>query len=271
MSTNLLQDDIGTILTSVFDAGETLYVVNPSGETISEFITTLEDSSAHPEVRMLAEERVLKDIMDDFILASTAADLIEAETLALRLLADGPNHSIAVTSDEVYALVTVGDSVAGLGTDDDEFVGDVFGFYADVWDDAEAFSLRTPPLSLVQETLESDIGSETAADFDAVLGSLATARGDGDGLDEVTIALLVAAKNGELLYDISKWGEDIGLASKATFSRTKTKLEDMGLIDTEKVPIDVGRPRLRLMLGDERLKGADTDDLASITQSILAA
>ncbi len=32
----------------------------------------------------------------------------------------------------------------------------------------------------------------------------------------------------------------------------------MGLIDTEKVPIDVGRPRLRLKIGDERLQEATT-------------
>jgi hypothetical protein len=75
-----------------------------------------------------------------------------------------------------------------------------------------------------------------AADFRAVLDSLEAARGGGEGLDEVTISLLVAAKNRELLYDISRWGEDIGLASKATFSRTKTRLEDNGLIETEKVP-----------------------------------
>jgi hypothetical protein len=117
----------------------------------------------------------------------------------------------------------------------------------------------------------TDIGDDAAADFDAVLDSLQTARGDGDGLDEVTISLLVAAKNGELLYDISKWGEDIGLASKATFSRTKTQLEDRGLIDTEKVPIDVGRPRLRLKLGDDRLTEADADELASVAQSLIAS
>ncbi|PWG73380.1 hypothetical protein DF186_23370, partial [Enterococcus hirae] len=79
-------------------------------------------------------------------------------------------------------------------------------------------------------------------------------------------SLLVAAKNDVLLYDISKWGEDVGIASKATFSRTKTKLEDMGLIDTEKVPIDVGRPRLRLKLGDDRLRDANTDQLAGVAQ-----
>jgi len=102
-----------------------------------------------------------------------------------------------------------------------------------------------------------------------VLSSLQTARGDGEGLDEVTISLLVAARNGELLYDISKWGEDIGLAARRPSPRTKTTLEDMGLIDTEKVPIDVGRPRLRLMLGDERLEDASTDELASVAQSLL--
>jgi DNA-binding MarR family transcriptional regulator len=66
----------------------------------------------------------------------------------------------------------------------------------------------------------------------------------------VTVSLLVAARNRELLYDISRWGEDVGLASKATFSRTKSQLEERGLLDTEKVPIDVGRPRLRLRLTD---------------------
>ncbi|PHQ46924.1 hypothetical protein DJ68_04650, partial [Halorubrum sp. C3] len=88
---------------------------------------------------------------------------------------------------------------------------------------------------------------------------------------EVTVSLLVAAKNDVLLYDISKWGEDVGIASKATFSRTKTRLEDLGVIDTEKVPIDVGRPRLRLKLGDERLEGVDAAELAAEAAEMMAA
>jgi hypothetical protein len=35
------------------------------------------------------------------------------------------------------------------------------------------------------------------------------------------------------------------------------------------VPIDVGRPRLRLKLGDDRLADADTDQLAGVATSIL--
>jgi hypothetical protein len=102
-----------------------------------------------------------------------------------------------------------------------------------------------------------------------VRSSLTTARGNGEGRDEVTISLILAARNGELLYDISKWGEDVGLASKATFSRTKSALEDLGLIATEKVPIDVGRPRLRLKFADERLRTASADELASVAMGLM--
>jgi hypothetical protein len=272
MSATLLREDTGSMLASVLDRAQSpIYVVNPSERTISELITTLDETDEPVDVRVLADERTLKDVMDDFLVASTAADLVESGTLAMRLLDDVPNHSIAVTADNVYALVTVSDTVGALSTDDEMFVSETVEYYETTWESADTYSLRTPAITRVRTTLSDEIGGETAADFDSVLGSLATARGDGDGLDEVTISLLVAARNNELLYDISKWGEDVGLASKATFSRTKTKLEDMGLIDTEKVPIDVGRPRLRLMLGDERLENADSDELATVAQSLLAA
>ncbi|MFW6153464.1 MAG: hypothetical protein ACOC42_03805, partial [Halobacteriota archaeon] len=65
----------------------------------------------------------------------------------------------------------------------------------------------------------------------------------------------------DLLYDVSKWGEDIGLASKATFSRKKSELEDAGVIDTEKEYIDVGRPRLRLKFAHASLEGASPADI----------
>ena len=272
MSTTLLQDDAGSTLASVLDdATSPVYVVNPSQQTIAELITTLDEASDPVEVRVLADERTLKDVMDDFLVASTAADLIESDALSMRLLDTVPNHSVAVTAESVYALVAVSDTVGALSTDDSTFVSETVSYYESAWETADTYTLRTPAISRVRSTLAEEIGEGTATDFDSVLGSLATARGDGNGLDEVTISLLVAARNNELLYDISKWGEDVGLASKATFSRTKTKLEDMGLIDTEKVPIDVGRPRLRLMLGDERLEDADSDELATVAQSLLAA
>ena len=105
------------------------------------------------------------------------------------------------------------------------------------------------------------------SNFRTVLESVESLDDESE-LDEVGLSLLMAAEHGQLLYDISRWGEDTGVASKATFSRTKTRLEERGLIDTEKVPIDVGRPRLRLLLGDERLREADAEELTSAAQSV---
>ncbi|MEF8757543.1 MAG: DUF5821 family protein, partial [Halobacteriales archaeon] len=223
MSSNLLDTTTETLLHDVFDAGaETILVANPAGETIEELIeVAVEYDGDLPSMRLLAESDVLKNVMGDFIVASNAADLVDGGDLQLGSASDLPANSLLVTDERVISLVVAGDGVAGLVGDDDAFVEAVGESYDDEWAGAEEFGLRTPPLSKVRETLESDIGPDTERDFEQVLASLETARGDGDGLDEVTISLLVAAKNEELLYDISKWGEDVGIASKATFSRTK--------------------------------------------------
>jgi hypothetical protein len=270
MSSNLHAADVRDLLGSVVGAasGE-LFVVNPNARTLEALIETL-DGSADATVRLLADRRTLKDTLDDFLVGSVAADLIEQGRLELRQH-DTEANTLVVTEDRAVALVIIDGHVAGLVDDDEEFVAGLGEELEAIWADADEFGLRTPAISRVRESLTDDIGPETAEDFDDVLASLETARGDGDGLDEVTVSLLVAAKNEQLLYDISKWGEDVGIASKATFSRTKTRLEEMGLLDTEKVPIDVGRPRLRLVLGDQRLQNASSQEIASVAQSLLAS
>ncbi len=265
------EDSIDAILSAGLDGADGNYlVVNPAEQTVSALVDVLQTATAPPTVRLFAAESALKELLEDFLVASAIADLMAAETLSVRILESVPNNALVVSPDAVVSLVDGGNSVAGLTTTESEFVASTYDHYDQRWQRAETFSLRTPPLSEVMDTLEADIGEEVAADFAAVLDSLESAKGDGEGLDEVTISLLVAARNGELLYDVSKWGEDVGLASKATFSRTKTRLEDSGLIDTEKVPIDVGRPRLRLMLGDSRLEEADISELAGVASRLLA-
>lgn len=270
ITSNILADSIREVLAEgIADGDREVFVVNPSREAVRQLVDVLGGTSVQ-QVRLFVAEQPLKDLLDDFLIASAVSDLVESERLAVRTLEDAPNSALVVSADAVAALVEGPEHAAGLALTDDQFVEELYDAYLEQWEDASAFSLRTPPLSTVMETLEADIGETVAADFATVLESLETARGNGDGLDEVTISLLVAARNGELLYDISKWGEDIGLASKATFSRTKTRLEEHGVIDTEKVPIDVGRPRLRLLLGDEELDATPPDELAAAVEERLA-
>ena len=272
MDSNLLGTDEADMLSSALhESTGDLLVVDPTRSTFEALIGVASDAGrSPPAIRVLAAESTLKATLADFLLGSRAADLVAAETLSLRTLSSHPTNSLLLTDRTVLATVTAGERIAGLTTDDAAFVSSAREHYEARWDDADRYRLRTPPLSRVRSTLASEIGPETRADFDAVLDSLETARGDGEGLEEVTISLLVAARNDVLLYDISKWGEDVGIASKATFSRTKTRLEEAGLIATEKVPIDVGRPRLRLTLGDERLARADIEEFAAVAGELLA-
>jgi hypothetical protein len=271
LRSNLREDSVGAVLSAGIDGADgDLLVVNPSVDAIDALVEVLQATESPPTVRLFAAEQPLKDLMDDFLIASAVADLRDRGVLAVRTLSSVPNNALLLSEESVVAVVESDGSAAGLVTTDSGFVDSTYDHYADRWETAEEFSLRTPPRSEVMETLESEIGPDTAEDFAAVLDSLETARGGGDGLDEVTISLLVAARNGQLLYDISKWGEDIGLASKATFSRTKTRLEDHGLVDTEKVPIDVGRPRLRLMPGSDRLETAAIEDLGDVAAEMLS-
>ncbi|WP_380675140.1 transcriptional regulator TbsP [Salinigranum sp. GCM10025319] len=271
VDSNLLAKGLDDILQTVLsECSEGLLVVNPTADTIEALVSvaTAFDGDL-PVVRVVADGSLLKDVVDDFIVASSAADLVDEGVLSLKVGGGNEANSLVITRDSVLALVTAGDHVAALATDDEVFVDSAYETYAAAWDEAPEFTLRTPSITVVRDSLATDISEAVRDDFDTVLSSLQTARGDGQGLDEVTISLLVAARNEVLLYDISKWGEDIGIASKATFSRTKTRLEDLGLIDTEKVPIDVGRPRLRLKLGDDRLREADVDQLADVAQRLL--
>ncbi|MFT4946335.1 MAG: hypothetical protein ACI8TL_000569 [Natronomonas sp.] len=244
--------------------GETgeLLLVNPTAETLQAAVEMYRDEGSFPEIKVFADKQPLKELIDDFIIASGIADLVDDGAFDVRTLSVVPRHSLLVTEESVLSFVQGAKGVVGLRTTEEPFVSDTHEEYSRRWGDAEEFSLRTPPLSHVRETLEESIGASAVEDFDRVLDSLDTARGDGEGLDEVTISLLVAANNGELLYDISRWGEDIRLASKATFSRNKNLLEDAGLIATEKVPIDIGRPRLRLLLGNSSLESATIEEVA---------
>ncbi len=267
MISNVMERTVADVLREALDsADDSLLVIAPDAVTVNALIEELDDNT--PNVRLLGAPDTLKDVMRNFLTAGRAADHIEAGRLEIRVDTNESN-TLLLTADSLVSVVRAGDRVAGLTTDDEEFIQRANDRFQNAWEAAEIYTLRTPSLARIRETLKTQLGASTAEDFDAALSSFETADGIEDPIDEVMLALLIAAKNDALLYDISKWGEDVGIASKATFSRTKTQLEESGLIDTEKVPIDVGRPRLRLKLADGRPKDATAEELVSIARSIL--
>jgi hypothetical protein len=236
---------------------------------VEALITVLRDRDGPPTVHLLTTESVLRWVRDDFDLASEAADLVENRTLSIKTEEGALENQLVISEGSVVSLVTAGEYPVGLPTDHKGFVGAVNEKWNDRWNRAEEFSLRTPGRSRVEESFNGEFGSEVETDFRAMLDAVEGTRSD-ENLDVVDICLLVAAKHELLLYDISNWGEEVGVASKATFSRRKNNLEESGLIKTEKVPIDVGRPRLRLLFGKDEPQDADVDALPGVAQQLLS-
>ncbi len=248
--------------------GECL-LVDPSASVLRAVGELDHEDSRVSDLRVLASESVLKSVRDEFLAASALADYVEADRVSLRVSTADVDNTLVSTEDSLYAVVQApADGAVALAADDDAFVADINATYTAQFDAAESFSLRTPGRTRVHETLAADLGEAIESDFRAVLDSLDAVSDE--TLDEVTVALLVTARNEGMLYDLSRWGENVGIASKATFSRAKTTLEDEGILDTEKVPIDVGRPRQRLLLDHDELAAADIDEFAAVAQRVLA-
>lgn len=260
---------LGDDLEAEFDLDEFL-LVNPNEFTVKTIIANAFNDS-WPRLRILAEEQVMKEARRDFPFATKAADLVDDDQLVIRIVEELPRNSLFLGSDRSVVLVTNNDDVFGVQIDSDDVVSSLSQAYEEEWTNAGTFDLRTPALSRIRESLQDEFDDSFLEEFDNTfefLGPVSRGRND---IDEVVLVLLITAKRGELLYDIGRWGEELGLASRATFSRTKQQLEDIGLIKTEKVPVDVGRPRMRLHLAVDELEGESGDAFVSRARELIEA
>lgn len=271
LSSHTVTSSVDENLREVF-AGETgeMLAIGFDEDLIRGLIEVLWEAEDPPPVHVLARDAVLKWMRADFVLASTAAELAEAGRLELRTAPEYLENVLVVSEESVVSVVQAAERVGTFVTDDEEFVEAVNERWESAFERGEKFSLRTPARSQVLDSLAEAFDSEMARDFRKILEAVGSTR-DEKVLNEVGVSLVVATRHEELLYDISHWGEDVGVASKATFSRTKTALEKQGVIETEKVPIDVGRPRLRLVVGDERLEEASSEDVPSVVRELFSA
>ena len=249
----------------ISDRDEPALYINPRSEQLAAFAEQAVPAEDQPKIRLLADSDEIKDALYSFLTASKIAELIHRDQLSLRTLSEPVQNTIFTTESETVIPVVGEHSISST---DSDLVSSVYGEFDSRFEAAEQYHLRTPPLSVVKETLREEIGDDIADEFDKVLAHAEEISNSNDYLSIVEIMLILAARNEVLLYDISKWGEDVGIASKATFSRAKSALEDADLIETEKVPLDIGRPRLRLIATD-KLATADLKTLSTEIQSPL--
>jgi hypothetical protein len=246
-------------------------------------------ASDPPHLRLLAAPATVDRLFDDFLAASRAADLVAAVRTT-----DPPATGVLVTDRTVSVLVPAArrpdratppaadrdgpndrpedpvDGTVGLRTTDRETAAAVRSAHREAWVAADPVRPDGPPLSTVRDALESRFGRTVRSAFAELGAAVAPARGPDALLGGVTASLLAGARARLQFNDLAAWGSETGVGSPATFSRVRRRLEAAGVLDTDKVPIGVGRPRLRLRYATDRLTDAGTGETVAILRDRLA-
>lgn len=273
-TTSTASSHVRRVFADAVERSDPVVVRNPSASTVAavtERLHELESDRRPRGVSVLASEPVLEELDGQFVLKSLLADLVEEGTVSLRAypFSRTAQSNLLVTPTATTALVSAGASVVALRSDD-EMVAETLAEESErLFEEGTAYDLRTPGVSRLRATLAEELGTACASDFAGVYESLQTTRGPSVEVDEVQLLLLLGAKHGLLFYDLSRWGEHVGLASKSTFSRRKSQLEERGLLTAERVPMEVGRPRHRLHLADDQLADATPAELTTVALSAL--
>ena len=246
MAPTVTGDRPRSVIAETAASTDELLLLTPSQTIIADAVNVLLGHDLSKETQLISREHVLETVLDEFVLASRIADLQAADKLALRGTDQTLGNSLLIGEDTITAVIDGPEQCVGLSDGSQAAIENVRKRHQQYWNTATPAEPRTPPLSKLDETLRGRVGPAVAEDFTEIVTAVTPGDHDHSSLSGVAISLLAAANNEVLLYDLNRWGEDVGLASKATFSRSKSRLEDAGLVVTEKVPIDVGRPRLRL-------------------------
>lgn len=235
-------------LTARFDRIDGRWMLsNPPVEVLTGVVRALEAAPDPPTVDVLGRSDVFREFRNDFEIGCRASALIRDDLLRLRVAECGNLSMLLITPTEAQLVIFLDEYVDLSTITDEDWVGDVFEEVTAEFEAAEPYSVRKPPFDEVFRTASEKLGEPFETDFRAVL-ELAAEEGRRKAFNAVTAAILVGASHELENYAVGRWLESTGVASTASASRYKTTLEERGLVETENVQVEIGRPRQQLLL-----------------------
>ncbi|MXR42179.1 hypothetical protein GRX01_12620 [Halobaculum sp. WSA2] len=210
-------------------------------------------------VRVLCTAETADTAFDDFLTATAAVDARSADRVAVRTVPD-LGERLMIADGTVHAHLSVGvdgtnrPSDRGLASGDDEALcAAVEEEYGARWRDADEYAFDVPGRATIVESFASrwPDAAETLADLFRAAETLPRTG----AFDPATVCTLVGARHEVLAMEIGDWAEEVGLSSRTEIARSKARLVEAGLVETEREPAGVGRPRHRLVLAS----GGPTD------------
>lgn len=205
-------------------------------------------TSPEPRVRLLCTEEAADAAFADFLTATAAVDARSADRLAVRTVRT-LDASLTIADGTVRAHVSVGGEATVCDGDDETLCAVAEDAYDERWHDAEPYAFDVPGRTTLVESFADRWPdcAETLADLLRAADTLPRTA----AFDPVTACTLVGARHELLTMRIGEWAEEIGLSSRTEIARSKARLVDAGLVETEREPVGVGRPRHRLVLAGD--------------------
>jgi hypothetical protein len=200
-------------------------------------------------IDILVSESTADNLRKSFPLNSKIKEILEQHDSTLYSTDESSLPTTVIDGERVHYYVQMGNVERFVKLSDDEIESILTNEFESLLETSTHVDIETPAWSELLAKLESGVGAQTRSEFEQLIE--AAKFEEMDSLDAVSVTLIAVAQSGALGYDLGKWAEETGVASKATISRRKTALETDGVIYTEKVPVEVGRPRQRLLLADD--------------------
>lgn len=254
--------------THFLDSEASVFVTTSNASDFTDLAAALNDSDFLGSVNVLTDEDTIKEVRRRFLTASHLVDCIEDDLLQIRSQ-NQQFPTFLLTETDLLTVTGIDDSIVEPFTrTDSEFVERTYEEVTQRFGSGRPVDWRTPAYSHMLKELGEELGETMQTDVTSMLDQALATRDDESDIDPVRLSILAGAKNEVEFYVLGRWGEYTGVASKSKYSREKTRLEDLGIIDTEKIQGGVGRPRQRLVLADD-MSGTDVEDLMSLSESVL--
>lgn len=205
-------------------------------------------SSEDTNFEVIIPESEARRVRLNFPLNSKIAELAKQNRLSLYSTDVKSLSNIMLDDSNLYGLARLGEIEQFAKSTDKDLSTKIHKEFTQIKSTGELIETDILAWSDLLTQLGETVGAETRREFERLIEA---ARIDDLGaLDDISVAIIAAAQSGALLSDLGNWAEEVHLASKATFSRRKQSLEEEEIICTEKVPVEIGRPKQRLLLSD---------------------
>lgn len=214
--------------------------------------------------RIASPPGVVDELGRAFALGTAVAEVGVRDEIELRTAGDSrPDRTVFATPDRVDAVAGPADRRTLVTEREASRTAAVHETVVGRFERAEPSSVRMPGRAELLAAARDRLDDRFADDLAAVLDSIdldPTTLDRSDVIDDRTLFLALAARHDHLFADVREWAHDVDIVEKQRFGDARRALENRGIVESVRVPMDKGRPNRRLRAIDETVIRVDPEE-----------